>query len=212
MKISKITLSAICIVAVTSIVSIHYARQVNAEQAPASTGQYAKAVFAGGCFWCMEPPYDKIDGVISTISGYTGGHIKNPTYKQVSSTITGHVEAIEITYDPTKVDYNTLLDVFWRNVDPTRDDGQFCDRGAHYRPVIFFKDNIQKQIIDKSLQDIKANKPFPDPVKVDILAEKTFYPAEEHHQDYYLKNPVRYKFYRYSCGRDQRLEQLWGKK
>ena len=168
------------------------------------------ATFAGGCFWCMEPPFDKLDGVISTTSGYTGGHQDNPTYKQVSAGNTGHAEAIQIEYDPTKVSYEKLLSVFWKNIDPTTADRQFCDHGSQYRPGIFYHDEVQKHAAEKSLQALQENKPFDEPIVTEITAASTFYPAEDYHQDYYQKNPLRYKYYRYACGRDQRLEKLWG--
>jgi len=168
------------------------------------------ATFAGGCFWCMEPPYDKVNGVAETISGYTGGHKKNPTYHEVSAGITGHAEAVEIRYDPAKVSYAELLKIFWHNIDPTTNDRQFCDRGNQYRPAIFYHDAEQKRLAEESLKEIERTKKFPEPIVVEIVPASTFYPAEDYHQDYYMKNPVRYKFYRYSCGRDQRLNDLWG--
>lgn len=168
------------------------------------------ATFAGGCFWCMEPPFDKLPGVVSTTSGYIGGHVKNPTYEAVSKGKTGHVEAVQIVYDPTKVSYEQLLAVFWRNVDPTRDDGQFCDRGRQYRPGIFTHTAEQNQQAHDSLEQLSRNKPFKQPIVTEIITAGTFYPAEAYHQDYYQKNPVRYKFYRFNCGRDQRLKALWG--
>jgi peptide-methionine (S)-S-oxide reductase len=168
------------------------------------------ATFAGGCFWCMEPPFDKLDGVISTTSGYTGGHQPNPTYKQVSAGNTGHTEAIQIEYDPTRISYEKLLSVFWKNIDPTTADRQFCDHGSQYRPGIFYHDEAQKHAAEKSLRALQENKPFDEPVVTAITAASTFYPAEDYHQDYYQKNPLRYKYYRYACGRDQRLEELWG--
>jgi peptide-methionine (S)-S-oxide reductase len=171
----------------------------------------ATATFAGGCFWCMEPPFDKIDGVISTTSGYTGGTLKNPTYKQVSRGDTGHAEAIQLVYDPERVSYAELLDVFWHNIDPTRIDGQFCDTGSQYRSEIFYHNTEQEQLAQQSKAALIELKPFKDPVLTGITPFSTFYPAEEYHQDYYQKNPVRYKFYRYGCGRDKRLEELWGK-
>ena len=176
----------------------------------APEGQYAKAIFAGGCFWCMEPPYDKLDGVISTTSGYTGGHKANPTYEEVSAGGTGHTEAIQILYDPAKISYAALLDVYWRNSDPTMADGQFCDHGNQYRPAIYFLNDEQRQAIEKSKKKIEATKSFPESIVTEISPAETFYPAEDYHQDYYQKNPVRYKFYRYGCGRDQRLKELWG--
>jgi len=168
------------------------------------------ATFAGGCFWCMEPPFDKLDGVISTTSGYTGGHQVDPTYKQVSAGSTGHTEAIQIEYDPAKVSYEELLAVFWNNIDPTTANRQFCDHGSQYRSGIFYHNDEQKKAAEKSLEKLKQNKPFYEPVVTELAPASTFYPAEEYHQDYYQKNPLRYKYYRYACGRDQRLEKLWG--
>ena len=170
----------------------------------------ATATFAGGCFWCMEPPFDKLDGVISTTSGYTGGHQADPTYKQVSSGSTGHTEAVRIEYDPEKISYEQLLAVFWRNIDPTTPDRQFCDSGSQYRAGIFYHDDDQKAAAEESLKAIEQTKTFAEPVVTEITAAGTFYPAEAYHQDYYQKNPLRYKYYRFACGRDQRLEQLWG--
>jgi len=173
-------------------------------------GSQAKATFAGGCFWCMEPPFDALDGVISTTSGYIGGSVDNPTYKQVSAGKTGHTEAIQIVYDPKRVSYPELLDVFWRNIDPTNANGQFCDWGSQYRSEIFFHDEEQRRFASDSKTALEELKPFEEPVVTQITAASTFWPAEDYHQDYYQKNPVRYKFYRYGCGRDKRLEELWG--
>lgn len=175
-----------------------------------SQEETATATFAGGCFWCMEPPYDELEGVLSTISGYTDGHLKNPTYKEVSTGRTGHTEAMQVRYLPAKVSYEKLLEVFWRNVDPTRDDGQFCDRGNQYRPAIFYHNDSQKAAVLESLDHIESTKPFNEKIKVDIKKARKFYPAEEYHQDYYKKNPIRYKYYCYGCGRDKRLKELWG--
>jgi peptide-methionine (S)-S-oxide reductase len=182
---------------------------VRAAKGQTSSDRLAKATFAGGCFWCMEPPFDKLDGVISTTSGYTGGHKENPTYEEVSSGTTGHAEAIQIVYDPGKIGYGKLLDVFWRNVDPTDGGGQFCDRGKQYRTAIFYHDDEQKRLAHKSKKALIESKGFKE-IATEITAASTFYPAEEYHQDYYTNNPVRYKFYRYSCGRDKRLKELWG--
>ncbi|MCK0506388.1 peptide-methionine (S)-S-oxide reductase MsrA [Aromatoleum anaerobium] len=176
--------------------------------APASSP--ATAIFAGGCFWCMEPPFDRLDGVVSTTSGYTGGHVPNPGYEAVSSGRTGHAEAVQIEYDPTKVSYEQLLDVFWRNIDPTDPGGQFCDRGSQYRAQIFYQGDEQRAAAERSRAALIANKPFAQQVVTEIVPAMKFYPAEEYHQDYYQKNPLRYKFYRHGCGRDQRLEALWG--
>ncbi len=182
-----------------------------AEEPPAAVNQnIAIATFAGGCFWCMEGPFDKLAGVISTTSGYTGGHTENPTYKQTSSGETGHTEAVQIVYDPGQVSYEKLLDVFWHNIDPTTPDQQFCDRGNQYRSEIFFHDDEQKQLADASKSALEKNKPFKEPIVTQISKASTFYAAEDYHQDYYKKNPVRYRYYRYGCGRDKRLEALWG--
>jgi peptide-methionine (S)-S-oxide reductase len=170
-----------------------------------------KATFAGGCFWCMEPAYDKLEGVKSVVSGYTGGHKLNPTYEEVSSGTTGHTEAIEIAYDPSVISYSKLLDIFWHNVDPTVKDRQFCDVGTQYRSAIFYQNEEQKRLAEASKKTLEQSKRFPGPIYTEIVPAATFYPAEEYHQKYYQKNPVRYKYYRYSCGRDQRLNVLWGK-
>ena len=168
------------------------------------------ATFAGGCFWCMEPPFDKLDGVISTVSGYTGGRTVDPTYEGVSSGTTGHAESLQVTYDPSKVGFEKLLDVFWRNIDPLASDRQFCDIGQQYRSAIFYHDEEQKRLAEASKRALEQSGRFKQPIATQIVAARPFYPAEEYHQDYYKKNPIRYKFYRYNCGRDQRLKELWG--
>jgi peptide-methionine (S)-S-oxide reductase len=168
----------------------------------------AKVTFAGGCFWCMEPPYDELEGVISTISGYTGGTKKNPTYEEVSAGTTGHAEAVQITYDPTKISYEKLLDVFWRNIDPLTANAQFCDSGSQYRSAIFYHDETQRNLAEASKKRLQSR--FKEPIVTEIVRATEFYSAEDYHQDYYKKNPIRYKVYRYGCGRDQRLQTLWG--
>ncbi len=170
----------------------------------------AKATFAGGCFWCMEPPYDVLDGVVSTTSGYIGGQTKTPSYEEVSEGGTGHTEAVQIVYDPAKIEYAKLLDIFWRNIDPLTRDAQFCDRGSQYRTGIFYHDETQHRLAEESKKKLMDSKRFSQPIVTEIIAASEFYPAEEYHQDYYEKNPVRYKFYRWNCGRDQRLTALWG--
>jgi peptide-methionine (S)-S-oxide reductase len=179
--------------------------------APAQAPKTATAIFAGGCFWCVEADFDKVAGVISTTSGYLNGKTKNPTYKEVSAGGSGHVEAVEIVYDPAKVTYAKLLDVFWRNIDPLVKDKQFCDTGDQYRTGIYYLDDEQKKLADESKVKVVA-KFAPRAVYTEIVKADTFYKAEEYHQDYYKKNEARYNFYRWNCGRDQRLEQLWGKK
>ena len=170
----------------------------------------ATAVFAGGCFWCMEPPYDKLPGGVATTSGYSGGQKLNPTYQEVSAGDTGHIEVIQVTYDPKQVSYEKLLEVFWHNVDPLDKGGQFCDRGNTYTTAIFYQSEEQKKLAEQSKAEIE--KKLGKTVVTAIRPAVTFYAAEDYHQDYYQKNPLRYKYYRYSCGRDQRLEELWGKK
>ncbi len=170
-----------------------------------------KATFAGGCFWCMEAPFDKLPGVLSVTAGYSGGDTKNPTYEQVSAGITGHAEVVQIVYDPAKIGYARLLDVFWHNIDPTVTDRQFCDVGTQYRSAIFYHSEEQRKIALQSKAALDKNKPFRAPIVTEITAATAFYPAEEYHQHYYKKNPLRYKYYRSSCGRDRRLNELWGK-
>lgn len=167
------------------------------------------AIFAGGCFWCMEPPYDALPGVMSTTSGYSGGQIENPAYEDVSKGITGHSEVVQVTYAPTLISYEKLVEVFWRNIDPFDKEGQFCDKGNQYKAVIFYGDEREKQLAEASKQAVAAK--FSDQkVVTEIRPVQKFYPAEEYHQNYYLINPKRYKFYRYTCGRDKRLAEIWG--
>jgi peptide-methionine (S)-S-oxide reductase len=166
------------------------------------------ATFAGGCFWCMEEAFEKVPGVISVTSGYTGGEAVSPTYQDVSDGGTGHAEAIEVRYDPSRVKYDQLLEVFWHNIDPLTANAQFCDHGNQYRSVIFYHDDEEKRLADAS--KLAFSQRFKAPIVTEIVAAGAFYPAEEYHQDYYRKNPVRYKFYKYNCGRAKRLEELWG--
>ena len=183
--------------------------QIVSRNSPLAATYYKTATFAGGCFWCMEGPFDKLDGVVSTTSGYVGGHKNNPTYHQVSSGETGHTEAVKIVYDPEKVGYKKLLSVFWRNIDPTRKDAQFCDVGPQYRSGVFYLDDAQKMLAEQSKLALKNNKPFKGDVVTEVTQASMFWPAEAYHQDYYQRNPVRYKYYRWGCGRDARLEALW---
>ncbi|MGF1568358.1 MAG: peptide-methionine (S)-S-oxide reductase MsrA [Nodosilinea sp.] len=179
--------------------------------ASAQDPSLATATFAGGCFWCMEKPFDQLDGVVSTTSGYTGGTQENPTYAEVSAGGTGHVEAVQVVYDPTQVSYDTLLEVFWKNVDPVDDHGQFCDKGSQYRAKIFVADDQQRRLAEQSKQALSQAAKFQSsPIVTAIEPAQTFFPAEAYHQDYYLTHPVRYNFYRNACGRDQRLQEVWG--
>lgn len=183
---------------VLSLLAGLHAAMVQAEE------KVAVATFGGGCFWCMEPPYDQLDGVLKTVSGFSGGHVKNPSYKQVVRGNTGHTEVVQVSFDPSKISYEELLAVFWRNIDPFDAGGQFCDRGYAYRPVIFAHGEAQQKAAQasKDALALQGN-------KTSIESFSNFYAAEDYHQDYYLKNPVRYKYYRYRCGRDQRLDEVW---
>ena len=176
---------------------------------PAAASGTLKATFAGGCFWCVEEAFDKVPGVVSTISGYMGGQTKNPTYEQVSTGRTGHTEVVQVEYDPKRVSYDKLLDVFWRNIDPTQKDAQFCDHGSQYRSGIFFHDAEQRRLAEASKGALAKNKPFKGEIVTEVTQASQFYAAEDYHQDYYLKNPVRYKFYKTGCGREARLKELW---
>ena len=178
--------------------------------AAAQAPPVATAILAGGCFWCVESDFDKVPGVLSTTSGYTGGKLANPSYEQVSSKTTGHAEAVEIVFDPKRVSYEQLLEYFWRTIDPTTKDRQFCDAGSPYRTAIFVQDAQQLAAAKASLDRLEKSKPFKEPIVTEIVLAGPFYAAEDYHQDYHKKNPIRYKYYRTSCGRDARLEQLWG--
>ncbi len=183
---------------------------VMATAAVAEEGENTVAVFAGGCFWCMQPPFDALDGVLRTEVGYTGGRGANPSYEDVTRGGTGHVEAVRVHYDPARVSYEALLDVFWRNIDPLDDGGQFCDRGAHYRAAIFARDDGQREAAEHSRQALVESGRFERPIVTAVRGAARFYLAEAYHQDYYKKRPLRYRYYRHGCGRDARLQQLWG--
>ena len=172
----------------------------------------AVAVFAGGCFWCTESDFDKVPGVLSTTSGYIGGHVENPTYEDVSYGKSGHIEAVQVRYDSSKISYAQLLEVFWPTIDPITPNAQFCDKGPQYRSAIFYGNPQEQALAEASKAALERSGKLPGPVLTEILAATTFYPAEEYHQDYHNKNPIRYAYYRNGCGRDARLEQLWGKK
>jgi peptide-methionine (S)-S-oxide reductase len=177
----------------------------------AESGTMAKAYFAGGCFWCMEEAFEKVDGVLDVLSGYMGGSVKNPSYEDVSAGRTGHAESVEVRYDPRKLTYSQLLEVFWRNVDPVTPEAQFCDHGNQYRAAIFYQGEEEKRLAEESKRAIEQSKRFSTPIATQVTAASEFYPAEEYHQDFYKKNPFRYKYYKFTCGRAQRLEALWGK-
>ena len=179
--------------------------------APSASQNTARATFAGGCFWCMEPPFDDLEGVISTTSGYIGGRTVNPTYEEVSAGGTGHYEAVQIVFDPSRVSYERLLEVFWKNIDPLDASGQFCDKGTQYLSAVFFHDEQQKKAALASREALEKSGVLKGSIVTAIHPAARFYPAEEYHQDYYEKNPIRYKFYRTGCGRDRRLQALWGK-
>jgi peptide-methionine (S)-S-oxide reductase len=174
------------------------------------TKNLTTATFAGGCFWCMEPPFEKLAGVISVTSGYTGGHQLNPTYEEVSAGETGHAESVQVVYDSTQISYAQLLNVFWRNIDPLAANRQFCDAGSQYRSAIFYHNEAQRLEAEVSKQKLQQIKKFDRPIVTEIVPAAAFYQAEEYHQDFYKKNPLRYKTYRAGCGRDRRLQELWG--
>jgi len=181
------------------------------EDTTMNQGHLEQAIFAGGCFWCLESDMDKLPGVVETISGYTGGHQDDPTYEEVSAGGTGHAESVKVTFDPTRISYDRLLDAFWRSIDPTTHDAQFCDHGNQYRTAIFYMNEAQKKAAERSRAELEKTKPFRAGIVTEITPADTFYPAEDYHQNYYKKNPLRYRFYRYNCGRDSRLEELWGR-
>ncbi|WHZ23894.1 MAG: Peptide-methionine (S)-S-oxide reductase MsrA [Nitrospira sp.] len=182
---------------------------VSTGQAAGNAG-FAKAYFAGGCFWCMEEAFEKVAGVTSVTSGYMGGKAENPSYEEVSQGGTGHAESVEVVYDQAKVSYAKLLDVFWRNVDPVTPNAQFCDHGSQYRSAVFYQSDEEKRLAEESKRTIEQFKRLSQPIVTELVMASRFYPAEEYHQDFYKKNPIRYKFYKYNCGRAQRLEELWG--
>lgn len=186
------------------------AAAVTADTDVAASDDLATAVFAGGCFWCVEQAFDEVEGVVETISGYTGGDVENPSYEQVTYNETGHLEAVQVRYDPSVVTYETLLASFWHNIDPTDDRGQFCDKGHSYLSAIFVANDRQRQLAEASRQALKNDADAPSPIVTPIREARTFYPAEDYHQNYYEKKPVRYNFYKNACGRTDRLKALWG--
>lgn len=215
MNISKPSRFSLCGLGAAALLALAVlgATQLGAQTPPApatTAATTAKAIFAGGCFWCVESDFDKIPGVISTTSGYTGGKTANPTYEEVSSHMTGHAEAVQVVFDPAKVSYQRLVEYFWHTIDPTVKNRQFCDIGTPYRSAIFALDAQQLKIAQDSRAALEKSKPFKEPIVTQIAMADDFYPAEAYHQDYYLRNPVRYKYYRFSCGREARLQQLWG--
>ena len=202
------------VVLACALAAVLLATENGSDEKPAGSGsiegRQREATFAGGCFWCVEEAFDEVKGVVSTTSGYTGGRIANPTYEQVSAGGTGHAEAVRAVYDPSIVSYRELLDVFWHNIDPTTPNRQFCDVGSSYRAAIFYHDEDQRRLAEASKRALDESKPFEAPIVTEIVPAGAFYPAEEYHQDYYQKNPIRYKLYKWSCGRAQRLKELWG--
>ena len=194
----------------TVVIFLIGAWNVQTTSQAAAGATLSKAYFAGGCFWCMEEAFEKVEGVLSATSGYMGGTVANPSYEEVSAGRTGHAESVEVVYDSAKVSYQKLLDAFWHNVDPITPNAQFCDHGSQYRSAIFFQTDEEKRASDTSKQAIEQSKRFNEPIATQIVMASQFYPAEEYHQDFYKKNPVRYKFYKYNCGRAKRLEELWG--
>ena len=205
----KLLLITICVIALFALGMPFAAAKGEVNPSPV---RFEKATFAGGCFWCMESPFDKLAGVISTTSGYTGGAVKNPTYEDVSAGVTEHAEAVQVLYDPTKIDFADLLTIFWQNINPTQPNGQFADIGRQYRTVIFYHNDSQRQAAEASKEKLQKSSLFARGIVTEIVPATEFYAAEEYHQDYYRKNPLRYKFYRRGSGRDQYLEDVWGNK
>jgi len=203
-------LPALRVCALTLVVFFATPALAQMAKLPVATPGSAVATFAGGCFWCMEQPFDKIDGVLATTSGYAGGKKANPTYEEVSGGGTGHAEVVQVLYDPKRVTYEKLLDVFWHNIDPTVKDKQFCDVGSQYRTAILVHTDDQRRAAEASKAALEKAKPFKQAIVTPIVAAAEFWPAEEYHQDYYVKNPVKYTYYRTGCGRDDKLKQLWG--
>jgi len=206
MKMMLLMMGVVALVSVSAAIAADGNKAVETH-----TAKTQKAIFAGGCFWCMEAPFEKLPGVVSAVSGYTGGTKENPTYEEVSSGGTGHAEAVEITFDPEKISYEKLLDVFWMNIDPTAVDRQFVDAGHQYRAAVFYLDDEQKRLAEESREKLQKSGRFTKPVVTEITQATVFYPAEDYHQDYYKKNPIRYKYYRNGSGRDQFLDSIWGK-
>ncbi len=203
MNLRKV-LKALCLAGVTALAPCTLASATQSGNRP----QTAIATFAGGCFWSVEFLFDKVEGVLTTVSGYTGGTKKNPTYDEVVTGRTGHAESVQVTYDPRKVTYEKLLDVFWHYIDPLTPDGQFCDMGNQYRTAIFYDDEGQKRLAEKSKAALQGR--FKQPIVTQILPASSFYPAEDYHQDFHVKNPTRYELYRIGCGRDRKLKEIWG--
>jgi peptide-methionine (S)-S-oxide reductase len=195
---------------ITALIAVAMLCPLSGAAEPDARANQETAIFAGGCFWCMEPPFDSLNGVISTTSGYTGGWKRNPTYEEVSAGGTGHAESIRIIFDPSKISYARLLEVFWHNIDPAAVNRQFCDSGNQYRSAVFYLNEAQKKQAEASKLALEKGRILQQPVMTEITAAGPFYPAENYHQDYYRKNPLRYKYYRYSCGRDKRLKEIWG--
>ena len=196
MKIKSILSSALSVIALSAALPAQSATQT--------------MIVAGGCFWCVESDFEKVDGVSDVVSGYINGHVKNPTYKQVSAKKTGHYEAVKITFDDEKVSLKTLSDYFWKTIDPTDATGQFCDKGSPYLTGMFYQNEMQKSVFETSLADVTKSKPFSADIVTPVLAAQEFYLAEDYHQNYYKRNPIRYNYYRNGCGRDKRINQLWG--
>lgn len=207
MKVLGLTAAA----AVMVLAVVGTAQVALSTRTPSDSAEVAKAYFAGGCFWCMEEAFEKVEGVVEVESGYMGGTVKNPSYEDVSSGRTGHAESVEVRYDPSKLTYAQLLETFWHNIDPITADAQFCDHGNQYRAVIFYQGDEQRKAAEESKHAIERSKRFGTPVVTEVTQASEFFPAEEYHQDFYKKNPIRYKYYKFTCGRAQRLESLWGK-
>lgn len=210
MIVHRTMVIGVLLAALSSAPAAHAAPAAGKPMTKPNAPALSEAIFAGGCFWCEETAFEGVKGVATVVSGYTGGHKLNPTYEEVSSGSTGHAESVKVRYDPSKISYAQLLDIFWHNVDPTQADGQFCDHGTQYRSAIFFSGEAQKQLALESKERIEASGRLHAPIVTQIVPASKFYPAEEYHQDFYKKSPVRYHAYRIGCGRDRRLAEIWG--
>lgn len=207
----KIIVAAVLLLAIGSIAITAQVTEPHLVNDKSDSASIETAIFAGGCFWCVESDYEKLPGVVAAVSGYTGGAAETANYKQVSYTETGHYEAVKISYDATKISFQQLVDYFWLTIDPTDADGQFCDKGSSYKSAIFYANDAEKEVIVGSLVELDSKKEFDAPIVTEILPRQPFYDAEDYHQNYYRENPIRYRYYRNGCGRDKRLKALWGK-
>ena len=209
-KTSSLTIAIVAGAAAAASAFVWSAMADQSPDAPVQSSTLSTAIFAGGCFWCTEADFDKVNGVVSTVSGYTGGTVDNPAYRQVTTGTTGHYEAVKVSYDPQKVSYDTLVDYYFHTIDPTDPRGQFCDKGSSYRSAVFVKNDDEREVVESEIDEIEASGVLPGPVVTKVLDASQFWPAEDYHQNYHKTTSVKYRFYRQGCGRDAKLKELWG--